>query len=117
MQNQSNFEQLLQQWIAVDDQLTQVNDTAKKLRERKNQISERLNEHLVDKHMQNISVQVGNEQIRFAQVKETQPLTFKYLETCFSKVFDNEEEGTAIMDFIRRNRESKMVMDIKRSNK
>jgi hypothetical protein len=112
------MEQLIQQWIAIDDQLQQANEKARQLREQKNAIAEQLNEHVAAKQMQNITIRVGNERLRFAQVKETQPLTFRYLETCLQKILDGDEEQlVAVMEYIKKNRESKMVMEIKRSNK
>lgn len=111
----SSFEQLLQQWIAIDNQLQALNEKSRLLREQKHQLSDQLNEHLKAKQLQNIAVRVGDERVRFGQAKETQPLTFKYLETCLSKILDVDAEqiGT-IIDYIKQNRENKYVMEIKR---
>jgi hypothetical protein len=109
-----NFEQQIQQWIAIDDQLKILQEKTKELREKKNTISEKINEHIESKQMQNVSVKIGDGQLKFVKVKETQQLTFKYLETCLSEIINNEEQVSKIIEYVKNNRQSKYVPEIKR---
>lgn len=109
-----NFEQQLQQWVDIDDQLQILQEKTKELRQKKNLISEKINEHLESKQMQNITVKIGDGRLRFVKVKETQQLTFKYLETCLSEIIKNDDQVNKIIEYVKNNRQTKYVPDIKR---
>jgi hypothetical protein len=47
-------------------------------------------------------------------VKETQPLTFKYLETCLREIIKNEEQVTKIVEYIKNKRDVSYSPEIKR---
>jgi hypothetical protein len=108
------FEQHIQQWVSIDNQLKILNDKTKELREKKNNISEKINSHIETSQLSNASVKLSDGQLKFIKVKETQPLTFKYLETCLSEIIKNEEQVKKIVDYIKNKREIKYVPEIKR---
>jgi hypothetical protein len=108
------FEQQIQQWVAIDNQMKILNDKMKELREKKNNISEQINSHIETSQLSNASVKLSDGQLKFIKVKETQPLTFKYLETCLSEIIKNEEQVKKIVDYIKNKREVKYVPEIKR---
>ena len=108
-----NFEQQLQQWVSIDNQMKIVADKMKELRDKKNAISEQINTHIETTQF-NSSVKISDGQLKFGNVKETQPLTFKYLETCLSEIIKNEEQVKKIIEYIKNKREVKYVPEIKR---
>jgi seryl-tRNA synthetase len=109
-----NFEQQIQQWVHIDNQLKSINEKIKDLREKKNSISEQLNIHIEENNLSNASVKINDGQLKFVKVKETQPLTFKYLETCLSEIIKNEEQVKKIVEYIKNKREVKYIPEIKR---
>ena len=109
-----SFEQQIQQWVSIDNQMKILNDKMKDLREKKNNISEQINTHIESSQLSNSSVKLSDGQLKFIKVKETQPLTFKYLETCLSEIIKNEEQVKKIVDYIKNKREIKYVPEIKR---
>ena len=108
------FEQNIQQWVAIDNQIKILNDRMKELREKKNTISEQINTHIETSHLSDTSIKLNDGQLKFINVKETQQLTFKYLETCLSEIIKNEEQVKKIVDYIKNKREVKYVPEIKR---
>ena len=52
--------------------------------------------------------------MRVVQNKETQPLTFKFLETCLSEIIKNEEQVSQIVNYIKNKRDVKYVTELKR---
>ncbi len=109
------FEKKIQQWILIDDQIRTLNERMKDLRERKNNLSETINEHVETSNLSNASVKLPDGgKLKFVKVKETQPLTFKYLETCLSEIIKNEEQVKKIIEYVKNKRESKYVPEIKR---
>lgn len=109
-----SFEQNIQQWVSIDNQMKLLNDKMKELREKKNVISEQINSHIETSQLNNVSIKISDGQLKFINVKETQPLTFKYLETCLSEIIKNEEQVKKIVEYIKNKREVKYVPEIKR---
>lgn len=109
-----NFEQQIQQWVAIDNQMKILGDKMKELRDKKNTISEQINTHVETTELSNATVKINDGQLKFVRVKETQQLTFKYLETCLSEIIKNEEQVKKIVDYIKNKREVKYVPEIKR---
>jgi vacuolar-type H+-ATPase subunit H len=109
-----SFEQNIQQWVAIDNQIKILNDRMKELREKKTTISEQINTHIESSHLSDTSIKLNDGQLKFINVKETQQLTFKYLETCLSEIIKNEEQVKKIVDYIKNKREVKYVPEIKR---
>ena len=109
-----NFEQQIQQWVTIDNQMKVLNDKMKELRDKKNTISEQINTHIETSQLNNASVKISDGQLKFVKVKETQQLTFKYLETCLSEIIKNEDQVKKIVEYIKNKREIKYVPEIKR---
>lgn len=109
-----SFEQHLQQWVTIDNQMKVLNDRIKELRDKKNTISQTMNTHIETNNLINTSVQLNDGQLRFVNVKETQPLTFKYLETCLREIIKNEDQVNKIVEYIKNKREVNYVPEIKR---
>lgn len=109
-----SFEQKIHQWISIDNQLKIIGDKMKELRDKKTNISEQINNHIETNKITNTSVKISDGQLKFVSVKETQPLTFKYLEACLSEIIKNEEQVHKIIEYVKNKREIKYVPEIKR---
>jgi len=109
-----SFEQQLQQWVAIDNQMKTLNDRMKELRDKKNVLSQNINTHIETNNLSESSVKLSDGQLKFVKVKDTQQLTFKYLETCLREIIKNEEQVTKIVDYVKNKREVKYVPEIKR---
>ena len=109
-----NFEHQIQQWVAIDNQMKILGDKMKELRDKKNIISEQINTHVETTELSNATVKINDGQLKFVKVKETQQLTFKYLEICLSEIIKNEEQVKKIVEYIKNKREVKYVPEIKR---
>jgi len=109
-----SFEQQIQQWVQIDNQLKNFNEKIKELRDKKNSISEQINNHIEENQLNNAAVKISDGQLKFVKIKETQPLTFKYLETCLSEIIKNEEQVKKIVEYIKNKREVKYITEIKR---
>ena len=109
-----NFEESLKQWVHIDNQLKSFGDKMKELREKKNKISESIHEYMEVNDITNKTVKLNDGQLKFGKIKETQPLTFKYLETCLKDIIKNEEQVNKIVEYVKNKRETKYVPEIKR---
>jgi len=109
-----SFEQQIQQWISIDNQLKIIGDRTKELRDKKNNITEKINQYVETSNLSNTSVKLSDGSLKFVNTKESQPLTYKYLETCLSEIIKNEEQVNKIIDYIKQKREVNYVPEIKR---
>ncbi len=109
-----SFQQHIQQWVNIDNQIRHLNETLKGLKDQKHSVFNQINEHIETNQLSNVSVKIGDGQLRFVKVKETQQLTFKYLETCLSEIIKNEEQVKQIVEYIKNKRDVKYVSEIKR---
>lgn len=109
-----SFENSIQQWVTIDNQIKMVSDKLKELREKKNEVTEQINEHIETNNLSGTSISIGDSQIKFTKAKETQPLTFKFLENCLAEIIKNEEQVKKIIEYVKNKREVKEVSEIKR---
>lgn len=119
--NQSNpnnpksiFDQQLQQWLAVDDQLKVLNEKVNELREKKQQLCDNLTKYATTNNLINASIQIGDGKLKFASTRVSNQLTFKYVEKSLGNIIKNEAQVNQIIEYLKTNRDSKMVPEIKR---
>ena len=109
-----SFEQNIQQWISVDNQMKQLTDKIKELRDKKNTLNDAIFNHVENSNLSNATVQISDGKLKFIKTKDTQQLTFKYLEICLHEIIKNEEQVNKIVDYIKNKRDVKYVPEIKR---
>ena len=109
-----SFESQIQQWVQIDNQLKQINEKAKDLREKRNTLEQNITIYAASNNLTNSTVQISDGKLKFANTKVQEPLTFKYLEKTLNEVIKNESQVKLIMEHIRQKREIKIVPEIKR---
>ena len=109
-----SFEGNIQKWVSLDNQLKVINEKAKELRDQKNEISENITAYVEDNGLSNAVVQISDGKLKFANTKVQTPLTFKYLEKSLGEIIKSEEQVKLIIEHLRKNREYKIVPEIKR---
>ena len=109
-----SFEQDIQNWVIIDNQMKLLSDKMKELRDKKNAISQKINTHVETDKLENTSIKISDGRLKFIKVKDTQQLTFKYLETCLSEIIKNEEQVKKIVEYIKNKREVNYIPEIKR---
>lgn len=109
-----SFENQIQQWVSIDNQLKILNDKISDLREKKRELSNNLTLYAEDNKLYNSSISIGDGKLKFINTKQTEPITLKYLEKTLGEVIKNETQVKLIMDHIKSRRETKIVSEIKR---
>ena len=109
-----SFEQHIQQWVSIDNQMKQLTDKMKELRDKKSTLNDAIFNHVENSNLSNATLQISDGKIKFVKTKDTQVLTFKYLETCLHEIIKNEDQVNKIIDYIKNKREIKYVAEIKR---
>ena len=110
----NHLEKTIQNWVELDNELKKINEKAKDIRTRKNDIEDKLMTYVEDNSMNNSVVNITDGKIKFCETKQTSPLTLGFLEKCLSEVIANQSQVKQIIDYIKSKRETKMVPEIKR---
>lgn len=109
-----SFENQIQQWVQLDNQLRQINEKTKELREKRNALEQSITNYASSNNLSNSTVQISDGKLKFANTKVPEPLTFKYLEKTLSEVIKSESQVKLIMEHIKQKRNIKIVSEIKR---
>jgi hypothetical protein len=112
-----SFENQIQQWVAIDNQLRLLNDKAKELRESKNALCRNITNHVEQNNMGHVVIQISDGQLKFGETRTAAPLTYKHLEKCLGEIINNETQVKQIIDYVKQNREVKTAHEIKRFSK
>ena len=109
-----SFESKIQQWVSLDNQLKQLNEKVKDLRDKRNNLEENITSYASENNLSNATVKISDGRLKFANTKVQEPLTFKYLERTLGEVIKNEAQVKLIMEHLKQKRSFKMVPEIKR---
>ena len=109
-----SFEENIQKWVSLDNQLRSLHDKTKQLREDKNNLEDGIIKYVDAHNLQNSVFKLSDGKLKFTMVKQTNPLTLKYVDECLGKCIKNPEQVKLIMNYIKESRNSKIIPDIKR---
>ena len=109
-----SFENQIQQWVSIDNQLKQINEKTKELRERKNNIEQHITNYASTNNLSHTTVQISDGRLKFTNTNIAEPLTFKYVEKTLGEVIKNESQVKIIMEHLKQKRTIKTVPEIKR---
>lgn len=109
-----NFENQIQQWVSIDNQIKQINEKVKELREKKNFLEQNISNYVSTNNLSNSSIKISDGRLKFTNSKIAEPLTFKYLEKTLGEVIKNESQVKIIMEHLKQKRTIKIIPEIKR---
>jgi len=109
-----SFDNKIQQWIQLDNELKKLNDHVKQLREQRNALESNLTNYAKTNNIQNNTIQCNKDKLKFVDTKVPEPLTFKYLEKTLGEIIKDETKVQLIMEHIKQKRAVKIVPEIKR---
>jgi len=109
-----NFENQIQQWVSIDNQLKQMNEQVKELRNKRNNLEEYITNYASENNLSNATIKINDGRLKFTNTKVPEPLTFKYLERSLGEVIKNESQVKIIMEHLKEKRIIKIVPEIKR---
>ena len=109
-----SFENQVQQWVSLDNQLKLINEKARDLREKRNTLEQNITSQATTNNFLNKTVQISDGKLKFVNTRVPEPLTFKYLEKTLNEVIKNEAQVKIIMEHIRQKRSVKVIPEIKR---
>ena len=112
--NTSSFQQNIQRWVAIDNELKNLNEKSKRLRDEKEQLTTGITSYASSNHLWDSNIRISDGNLKFTMKKDYSGLTFSYLDKCLRELINNSEQVDKIMEYIKNKREVKMAPEIKR---
>ena len=110
-----NFQKHIQDWVTLDNQIKNLTREAKDLRSERNQLTNNIFTYAENNNLENAVIQISDGKLKFQNVKQNSPLTFKLVKEVLDECINNEEHVHAIIEAIKNKRETKYSYDIKRT--
>ncbi len=110
----TGFENQVKQWVQLDNQLRELNERTRELREKRNVLERNITTHASSNNLSNSTIQIGDGKLKFVNTKIPEPLTFKYLEKTLGEIIKNESQVQLIIEHIKQKRTVKVIPEIKR---
>ena len=108
------LETKIKRWVELDNRIKETNDTVKDIRTEKVIIHDEIVEIVEEKNLAKATVNISDGKLKFVAAKHTAPLTLTYIEKCLNDLITNGKQVEQIMAYIKKNRETKTTMEIKR---
>ncbi len=108
---------LIQRWVQLDNQVKQINDAVRELRESRNDVESSILAHVADNNLSHATVRIKDGTLKFAfNVKQPPALTLAFLSEALAECCP-PQQAAAIMQHIRAKRDAaaKLVPEIRRS--
>jgi hypothetical protein len=109
-----SFEVQIQEWVSLDNQLKQLNEKTKELREKRNVLEETITNYASSNNLSNATVNINGGKLKFTNSKIVEPLTFKYLEKSLGEIIKNETQVKQIIEHLKQKRNINVIQEIKR---
>ena len=109
-----SFENQIQQWVSLDNQLKILSEQVKDLRNKRNNLEESITNYASNNNLSNATVKITDGRLKFANTRVPEPLTFKYLEKTLGEVIKNESQVKLVIEQLKQKRVIKIVPEIKR---
>lgn len=109
-----SFEEKVQKWVSLDNQIKILNDKLKQLRENKHDLNNEIMSYVDEQGLSRSTIRISDGRLRFGITRVPTPLSFKYIEGTLAEVIKNKEQLEQIVGHLKNKREIKNVQEIKR---
>lgn len=106
--------QNVQEYTVIDDELQELSEKQKVLRERKKILETIIIQTMKEKNIENRTMKQGSYHFCIGTRKQYSALTFSYLEKTFEKMIPDKDNRKYLLEYLRDNREVKHVAELKK---
>ena len=115
MNSSNTLETNIKKWISLDNDISQLNKQLKLLRGEKDTYKSDILEYISSNNLENATIKLTNEKLKFVDVNTTQPLTYKFICECLYEYLDHDDDKVLdIITYIKSHRQIKVSKEIKR---
>ena len=110
----TTLESKIKRWVELDNHIKETNESMKDARTEKTIVHDDIIEIVEKSQLDKATVNISDGRLKFVATKHTAPITLTYIETCLNDIITNGKQVEQIMTYIKKNRETKTTMEIKR---
>lgn len=107
-----NFENQIQQWVSIDNQIKIYNEKMKELRSKRNDLTLNITKYAETHKLSMPKIDDGR--LKMGYVKVIEPLTFTYLQKSLGEIIKNDSQVKEIISYLKQNRSTRVIPEIKR---
>ena len=100
----------------LDNKLKNLSLEINYIKNKKNLLKNNIIEFISENHLERKTIKIDNVEFKFVNLKQIQPLTFKFLKDCLDNCISNEEQVEQLIQYIKSKREIKELIDLKKLN-
>ena len=110
------MEEIIKEWVQLDNQSRIYNDKLKTIRERKQALLDKMTEEneTFSNELHNKTINISDGRLIFSNTRVSTPLSYKFLQSHLGTIIRNESQVEQIIKYLKQNREIKLVPEIKR---
>lgn len=108
------FEENIKTWVSLDNKIKSYNESLRNLREEKNKIETEVMRYADSELPDNSVIKISDGLLKLTEIKQQQPLTYKYVQECLNNVISDKEKVSKIINYIKENKPEKKNKGIKR---
>tara|TARA_B100000035_G_scaffold304596_1_gene304504 strand:- start:2917 stop:3261 length:345 start_codon:yes stop_codon:yes gene_type:complete len=108
------FQNNIQSWVSLDNRIKNLSQEVKNLRSRRNTLTSNIFTYAESNNLENAIIQITDGKLKFQNVKQTSPLTFRLVQETLLEFFD-DNVTEKIIDRLKNKRDTKYSYDIKRT--
>jgi hypothetical protein len=108
------LETKIKRWVELDNKIKETSEEVRDIRTEKSVINDEIIGIVESKQLEKATVNISDGKLKFVAAKHTSPLTLTYIEKCLTELITNGKQVEQIMAYIKKNRETKTTMEIKR---
>lgn len=112
--NKTTFETNIKKWVLIDNEMQNINNKIKKLRDEKNDLEKSILNYVEENKINNSIISISDSKLRFINSKQSTPLSFKFIENCLNKCISNKDDVENVIKYIKSVRPFKYNQNIKR---
>jgi seryl-tRNA synthetase len=109
----TTLSQLVQQYLQLDEELHEIQNQQKELREKRTQVQTRIIEYMKDNDLEHRTLKTGNTQLSIISRKQYSAISFSYLDKMLRKIIPDTSQIPSILQYLKENREVKVVSEIR----
>ena len=111
------FQKKKKKWVELDNKVKNLNEEIRAYRNQKNELADDIFAVVETNNLKKAVIEISDGSLKFNTVKNTPPLTLKFIHKCLSECIDNTDTVDNLLKYIKSQRESKYVQQIKRNYK
>ena len=105
----------IKRWVQCDNEVISLRNQMKELPAERSDLKDQIYTYAETNSLEHATIQLRDGNLKLQQVKQTSPLTFKFLKECLTNCLNSEESVDEIIKYIKDRREVNTYYDIKRT--